>query len=478
MKFDKTNFNNTLAVFIGDFSVVKDELELTEIWCGSMDSDKYDVIIVGAGPAGSSCAIRLAQKTDLKVMLVDRGHPIGSKNLSGGVLWGHDLDELLPEWWKEAPIERRIVQKKIGFLNRDSAFVMDWKFGKWQKEPYNGFSVLRARFDKWLAERAEELGVEVYSGINVEGIVKENGKVVGIRQYEDEFYADCVVIADGANSRLTLEAGLRKEMKPKDYLLGVKEVLQLSSEEIERRFNLDSGEGMAAEFVVGNVPEPLRVGGFFYTNKETLSVGVVIQFDTLLEYGSKNTDRNKENTLFSPAIFSKFKTHPFIAKWVEDAERVEYGAHLVPESGYRMMPKLYDSGVLVAGDAAGFVLSNGMVIQGINYAIKSGILAADAITYASKRKDYSRGTLKRYYDLLKQSYILKDLKKFKNVGKITRNPRVYHAYPNAIIGTFEDIMTEEGKPKSRLITTLLKNVRRNKVGLLSLLKDGLGGWNI
>ena len=147
-----------------------------------------DVIIVGAGPAGSSAAIRLAQN-GINAILIDRGMPVGSKNLSGGVLWGNDLAEIIPNWQEEAPLERYIINKKVGFLSHEDATVIDMHFDEWNNFPNAGWSLLRAPFDEWLAFKAQEAGASVLSGINITELIEEDGKILGVKQGNEELRA-------------------------------------------------------------------------------------------------------------------------------------------------------------------------------------------------------------------------------------------------------------------------------------------------
>lgn len=428
------------------------------------EKEKFDVIIVGAGPAGCSTAIRLMQKDpSLNVALIDRGKPIGSKNISGGVIWGQNLATIIPKWWEKAPIERKIIQKRVGFLTRNESFAVELSFPEWAQDPPNAVSVLLSKFVNWLAKVAENHGANVFEGITVDNLsTNSDGRFNGIIQAGDIFEANVIVIADGANSRLTLSSGIRKEMEKKHYGLGVKEVLRLPEETINERFNLEPMTGMASEYVIGSLPGGIRAGGLLYTNKDTLSIGTVSQINTM------------NNPEFPPLnILESFKKHPFIHKMIKDSSLAEYSAHWVPEGGIQMLPKLYDSNVLIVGDAAGFVISNGIVIQGINYAISSGISAADTILQAQKINDFSKKTLKNYEQLLKANFILKDMKTFKKIHKITQNPRLYAQYPELLVGIFKNMLTEQNQAKNHLLKLFRDQRKKQGVGWIRLLRDAI-----
>jgi electron transfer flavoprotein-quinone oxidoreductase len=424
---------------------------------------QFQVIVVGAGFAGAAAAIRLAQK-GIKVLLVERGDEGGAKNLSGGILWGNDLAKILPDWKATMPLERPVTQKKVGFLSEHgSSFVIDYQDPALKKDSV-GYAVLRGKTDKWLVEQAKKSGATVVSGVNVEGLHKENGKVVGVYQGGEVTYADLVIVADGANSRLTLQGDLRHGEKKLDmdhYALGVKEVLKLPKNVLEDRFHTGTDGGMAAEFVLGR-SDGVMAGGFLYTNQDTLSLGVVINLPSMKDQGELTTHD----------IVEQFRNHPYVANLVKGAELVEYGAHLVPEGGYMAFSELYGDGVLVCGDAAGFCFSNGIVIQGMNYAVRSGICAADAAEYALKRGDTSAVTLEAYEKILKADGIIGDFERFKNVGKFLWNPRLFSKYPDFLAATFRSLLKAEG-PKRKMKDHLFTAMRETGVSKRDLMADGL-----
>lgn len=427
-----------------------------------MTARKFTCIIVGGGVAGCSAAIRLAQQ-GVDVLLVERADEGGAKNLSGGILWGDDLAKILPDWKAEAPLERPVTNKKVGFLGEADAFMVDFHDESLKTDTI-GYAVLRARFDKWLVDQAREAGATVVTGVNVEGLYKEAGVVKGVYQGGEVTHADCVIIADGANSRLTLEGDLRHGQKKLDaahYALGVKEVLRLPKETLEERFHIDAEGGMAGEFVIGR-DDGVMAGGFIYTNEDTISLGIVVNLETLEGKGD----------LTSHDVIEDFRNHPYVQKLVHGAELLEYGAHLVPEGGYQAFSELVGDGVMVVGDAAGFCFSNGIVIQGMNYACRSGILAADAVVQAKNRGDFSAVTLHAYEKLLEKDGVISDFKRFKDISEVLWNPRLFSEYPKLFSAMFRSILGAEG-PKKTMRQHLFGAVQDTGINKRKAMQDAI-----
>lgn len=425
----------------------------------------FDCIVVGAGFAGCSAAIRLAQK-GASVLLVERADEGGAKNLSGGILWGDDLSRILPDWKAQMPVERPVTNKKVGFLAESGAsFTIDYQDPELKTQTV-GYAVLRGRTDKWLVDQARKAGATVVTGVNVEGLAKENGRVVGVIQGGEVTRASCVVIADGANSRLTLQGDLRhgdKKLDMDHYALGVKEVLKLPRATLEERFGTGADGGLAAEYVIGR-SDGVLAGGFLYTNQETISLGVVINLPSMKHQGELTTHD----------IIEQFRNHPAIAAALKGAELVEYGAHLVPEGGYQALSELVGDGVLVAGDAAGFCFSNGIVIQGMNYAVRSGLCAADAVLFAKERRDFSAVTLRRYEANLEADGVMADFRAFKGVSKFLWNPRLFQKYPTMLTSIFRNMLSATG-PKQKMKSHVMAAMKTAGVSKRDVLADALNG---
>jgi len=418
---------------------------------------RFDAIIVGAGPAGCLCGYTLA-KAGLETLIVERGKFPGAKNMWGGAYYGPLLHEIFPDFWEEAPIERYILRRRFSFLTEDSSLSIEFSTQKFRELPYNGFSVLRAKFDRWLASKAEQAGAIVASGLQADDLLWEGNQVSGIKAGGDEIPANVVVACDGVNSLIAEKAGLRKKLAAENLKQAVKEVFQLTRETIEQRFFLCGEEGIAWESL-GSFTQDIPGGGFIYTNKDSLSVGVVVQLSTLAEKKVKAND-----------LLEKFKLHPEIAPYLRDGKLVEYSAHLIPTAGKAMVPKLYGDGILVAGDAAALTLVTGLALEGANFAIASGIAAAETVIAAKKGKNFSANSLASYQDKLKESFVLNDLEVFKKAPEFLENPRIYKDYPEIACDLAKKIFTNDGKPREKMIA-LLKQSTKDKVSFLQIIGD-------
>lgn len=385
-----------------------------------MSEDKFDVIIVGGGVAGLAASIVLAEN-DLEVLLVERGDYCGAKNVTGGRLYGHSLEKIIPNFADEAPIERKVVKEKISMMSEKSSLDIGYSSKELgENKDSLSYVVLHSKFDQYLAEKAEEAGVAIITGVLVEKLLLEEGKVVGIDATGEEMYADAVIIADGVNSLLSQQIGIKKELEPNQVAVGAKEVIELSEEIINERFNLESGEGMS--WLSCGAPTMGGFGGgFIYTNKDSVSIGVVA---TLSDIGYSNTKLTD--------LLERFKEHDSVAPFIKGGKTIEYSAHLVPEEGIHMVPQIYGDGFLVVGDAAGFCINLGYTVRGMDFAIESGRLAALAILRAKEKEDFSKESLAVYQDLVNDSFIMKDLMTFKAFPTILSRREIFSDLPEII----------------------------------------------
>lgn len=421
----------------------------------------FDVVVVGAGIAGCVTAYRLAQ-AGRSVALVERGTVPGSKNLSGGVLYSRGLEEVFPDLLERAPIERRITRNYLQLLNAGSAIGIDYQDRR-LAEPVNAVTVLRARFDPWLAEQCEQAGADLLSGVRVDEVLREDGRVVGVRAGGDELRAHVIVAADGVNSFLARSAGLRGREPLHHLALGVKAVVALPEERLRERFHLTGDEGVAYA-VVGDCTRGVGGGGFLYTNRASLSVGVVLRLDDLVAKGED-----------SAAVFDHFLAHPFVAPLLEGGEVVEYGSHLVAEGGLAMLGEVVTDGMVVVGDAAGLTINTGLTVRGMDLAVASGVAAASAVGRALDAGDTSRDGLAGYRRELLGSTAGHDLQTYAKAPAFLERERMYHDYGALLGDVLHRVYDHDGTPRRHLLDVARAELRRSPVRVRDLLRDGLAG---
>jgi electron transfer flavoprotein-quinone oxidoreductase len=420
--------------------------------------EKFDCIVVGAGPAGTTCAYALA-KAGLSVVLLERGEKPGSKNVMGGILYSTILNKVIPEFWKEAPVERRIVQKKFAVLSDDSEVGLGLRFEGFNKPPYNNtFSVLRGKFDAWYAAKAEEAGVMILNEAVVDKVIVEGKKAVGVKtRLEDgDLFADTVVVAEGVTSLLAQGLGLREKHVPEHMVTCCKEVIGLPKETIEERFGIEGDEGASLEYFGGSV-KGLVGSAFLYTNKESVSLGIGVSTNDL-----------KNNKLTPNDLIETFKEHPSIKHYIKGGKLLEYSAHMIPEFGYDHLPKLTMDGLIIVGDAAGFVNMNPLYHEGSNLAMASGLAAAETIIEAKKNNDLSEKGLAGYRRRLEGSFVLMDLKRYKGISNFAlKHPEFFKEYPELLVDLAEEFFTVSETPKGKSRMAVIKKGLKS-VNLLKL----------
>ena len=206
-----------------------------------MSEEKFDVIVVGAGLAGNTAAYLMA-KAGLEVLVIERGETIGCKNVTGGRMYSHSIEKIFPDFAKEAPIERKITKERISFVTGDSATTVEYAADKLGEQGKATYSICRGHFDPWLAGKAEEAGAMYVTGIRVDEVLVRDGKVCGVVAGGEEMEADVVLLADGVNSLLAQQLGMKKELAPSQVAVGVKEIIRLGEEKINDRFGAASSE--------------------------------------------------------------------------------------------------------------------------------------------------------------------------------------------------------------------------------------------
>jgi len=421
---------------------------------GTGGDDGIDVIVVGAGPAGIACAYRLV-RAGRSVVLLERGSTAGSKNVSGGRLYSYALELVEAGLTRQAPWERAVVREQLMFLDADRSMTLSLAG---TPVPDGGLpasvTVLRAEFDEWFAGRAEAAGVLLATGIRVDSLLEENGRIVGIWAGGEQMRAGTVVAADGVNSFLAREAGLVGEQSASTVGLGVKETIALDAVTIENRFSVAPGEG-AATLMVG-CTHGGRGGGFLYTNRDSISLGLVASPEQIPASG-----------LGIHTMLQNLKAHPGIRPLIEGGRTVEYSAHLVREDGWRGVPKrLAREGFLVIGEAAGFVLNLGYTVRGMDLALLSGLAAADAILAGGDLEPAYRAALDR-------CGLSATMKAGAGYADLLHVQRLYGAYPGLALDVAESLFTVGSRPPRRLPHQVRAAMRGNQVRLRSLLRDGV-----
>jgi len=421
--------------------------------------ESFDAIVVGAGPAGSTAAWRLAREGK-RVALLERGAYPGAKNLFGGMVYSLELAQHFPHFVDAAPIERPVTRHATHLLGEGRSLNVDFTCEPFGEAPYNGFTAYRSRFDRWLAGEAERAGALLVPSTVVDDLLIEQGRVVGVRARREagELRAPVVICADGILSLLGQKAGLVREQPPAHYSVGVRETLALPAGTIEDRFQIDPGGGCAALFL-GHWPNGLQGGGFAYTNLDTVSVGFVAQLPSLERAGVNILD-----------ALDAFKRQPAVRRLIHGGDRLEYGAHVVPEGGWHMQPRLVRDGLMLAGDAGAMVLAAGVIYEGVHYAMRSGVLAAETALEALQRGDFTAAVLRRYEQRLDRSYVTRNLKTFRHVPGLLTNSRMFTHYPDALCRVAEDFFRADARGHTKLLPLLRQHVLR-PVGLRVALRD-------
>lgn len=422
---------------------------------------EFDVIVVGAGPAGSACALTLARK-GADVLILEKSRIPGERNMTGGVLYGaftghYGLINLLPDFERDAPLERKILSHEVNVLSEPN-----WEKGEYmvyrlsrdsiasrvglfnlEFETGHDYSVLRRPFDQWFANKAVEGGAMLSTQTTVEELLTEGEQVVGVRTKNEELRAKLVVDCSGVTSNLVEMAGMRGRLVPRGLYQGIKEVYKLDPEFIDRRFKVARGEGRAL-FYLGSFMKGVGGGAFIYTNTDTLSVGIVISMDSMIRATTEHFD-----IIGKPLeIVQSFEAHPMVRDLLEGADMVEYSAHNIPKGYKTILRRPYTGGFLVTGDALGTFVKIGPLIDGMRRAIASGIMAAETYLQANESGSFRASNLSRYRDLLTPIY--EDVNRSGRDSFFTESGFVYQFLPRILFSSSvfsKKMKIKGGKPE-------------------------------
>jgi electron transfer flavoprotein-quinone oxidoreductase len=365
---------------------------------------------------------------------------------------------VLPGYADEAPIERKVTHEKISLMTDDSNFTIDFTSDKLAEQGADSYTVLRGPFDQWLASKAEEAGAELLYGVKVDDLLMRDGRVCGVVSAGDELEAKVTIVAEGVNSLLAQKIGYLRMPQTNQMAVGVKGLYELSAQEVEDRFQCNPGEG-AAWLFIGKPTQGHVGGGFLYTNTNSISIGVVATLSDLVK-GDVPVYQMLEDFCGQAAI----------APLLKGSRLVEYSGHLIPEGGYKMLPRLVGDGVILTGDAAMLCINLGYAVRGMDFAVTSGEYAARAAIAALDADDSSEQVLRQYVTLLEDSYVMKDLKAFKKFPHFMESTtRLFNEYPKMLRDVMLNLFVVDGSPTVPVRKQVMGPVKN--VGMFKILGD-------
>jgi len=426
---------------------------------------EFDAVVVGAGRAGTAAAYKLADD-GYEVALVERAKQPGMKNVTGGVLYGEVLADLVPEFPAEAPLERQVVEHNIKLLHDDAEVSIGYRDMELRKEP--NYTLLLGKFDRWFVEKAQQQGAVFVPETKVEDVTRnDDHAVVHTDRTNGDITCNAVIGADGVNTTVGRKTGIRRTMRNQDMALSVKQVIDVGREGINERFNLDADQG-AAYIYTGFPKGAPTIGYFIYTYGSKISVGAVGGLEVLRWLGEEGYAESG-TPLYS--LLEEFVELDTVRPLVRGDTVQEYQGILVPELAYGNLPDRYDGRVCLVGDAAGLVLNKGYTFRGLDYGITSGIEAANAVAACAEDGQWDRFG-ERYDRRLENSYVLRDMKQHRHLPEFLKTPRMYDAYPEIAVSTLGSMYSSGADAEGLTWRQAYRAFRRSDAGVLDLMRDG------
>lgn len=430
----------------------------------------YDAIVVGAGSAGASAALHMAAN-GLHVALLERGDYPGSKNMFGGVVYTDPTAEIVPGFLQEAPLERVITRDNLWMLDKDSAVEIGFTGLRFANSPTNKISALRPLFDRWLADKAVQAGAILQTQAVVSDVLREKktlgrGAVNGvILEDGSKIQADVVVIAEGVRASLAKKTGMGKKVKTKDLSLWIREVISLPAEKIEDRFLLEKNEGAVLAIIGYPTTQIVGLAGVV-TNRDSIALSLGMSLNKIVD-----------SRVNLPDLLTRLKEHPYVRRLVQGGKPEGYSAHMIPMGGPALMPRFYDDGIMITGDAA--IMISGR--RGSDLAMLTGKMAADTAVQARAKQDFSAGMLKNYEGKLKNSFFMKNiqgaadrLSYFNNYGD---SDYLVNTTANEMAYEFFRVGTETDDEKIKKMVSIVKDNQSPAKTLTDFLA-GMRNWGV
>ncbi len=400
-----------------------------------MDYD-VDVLVAGGGLSGLSAALAAA-RNGLSVLVAERGEYSGSKNVSGGRMYTHSLKKLLGDKFSDENLELPVYKDTYEIYNKDRKLSFSFE----QKNKKNSYTVLRSKFDRYLAGIAEESGVAVSYSTMVNDISREGG-IVNVHTSRGDIKTPLLIEADGVGADVSRLNG--RKLTPKYHMLGVKEI-------IDKKPDHDEAETRTILGLTDNI----KGGGFMYENRDTTSIGFTLKVESI---------QDDANTKTTPNLIEEFREKLGI-----EGKVLEYSAHLIPYYGYDNLPPVNYDNILVAGDSAGFLINDGFTIRGMDLAIESGMIAGNAAKNIIDSKDYENTEI--YKKMLDKSSIMNDLFVARPMFNLLNQDNIFKKYPGFINDFLSSMMDITDDNRKKLMDVMFEKAHENGMSVASLLRD-------